>query len=378
MKPKFNFIVSSIMPYHMDRFYSLGETFICSAISKYEKEYLDIQKSHQNEYSKSNLSEIRVAHQGTFEDLNFFKKGFFLMKSILFVQSEHTFIGLGGNIKPYDPFLVISVLIKRILRKKVYIFFNTNFTDRQRSILKEGLKVLLLSMYSGAICSSESSASYLKFLGFKKRKVLSGGFNTISISRFKKNIQNQDRNQFLFIGRVTEKKNIKFLLDVYKSYKELNSEYLPLKIIGNLSDEFNYLDYSKSIGLSEDIFVGPLDDKKITEELFKSSALLVPSKYEEWGNVVNESIATNTPVLVSETVMARNTLVKQFVNGLILEPDNKEGWISALNLLTNNKDLVIKLSQGADEFKKYADSDWFRESVIKLVGSYSMSLEKRK
>ena len=54
MKPKFNFIVSSIMPYHMDRFYSLGKPLY---VQQYQnmKKYLDIQKSHQNEYSKSNL-----------------------------------------------------------------------------------------------------------------------------------------------------------------------------------------------------------------------------------------------------------------------------------------------------------------------------------
>ena len=45
----------------------------------------------------------------------------------------------------------------------------------------------------------------------------------------------------------------------------------------------------------------------------------------------------------------------------------------------SDPELVIQdYKKNKDEFKKYADSDWFRESVIKLVGSYSMSLEKRK
>ncbi len=368
MKVDINFIVSSLMPYHLDRFNSLDRSFVCNAISEFEKDYFEIQKSHFNSLKNTESKNIKIHNkEKKYEDLNFFQEGIALIKSILFSPGKVIIIGLGGNLKPYNPALLFSVILRRLLGKKIFILFNTNYSDRERFLYKEFLKLLLLSIYSGAMCSSPSSASYLKFLGFKKRKVIPGGFNTISISRFNANIEKPSRNQFLYVGRLSEKKNINFLLDVYKEYRETNPKALDLKLIGHISENSPYINHAIKIGLDKNIFLGALDDKSIVKELYKSKALLIPSKYEEWGNVVNEAVATSTPLVVSDNVIARKVLVRQFVNGIIIESDNHEGWLHSLNELTNNEKLVSQLSVGSKNFLKLTDTNWFIKSMNQLL-----------
>jgi len=368
MSVDINFIVSSLMPYHLDRFNSLNKTFVCNSISQFEKDYIEIQKTHFYSLRNIESTKIRIHNKNScYEDLNSLQEGIALIKSILFSPGKIIIIGLGGNLKPYNPFIFFSVILKRILGKKIYILFNTNYSDRDRSLFKEFIKFLLLSIYSGAMCSSPSSAGYLRFLGFKKRKVLPGGFNTIAISRFNASNESPPRNQFLYVGRLSEKKNINFLLDVYKEYSETNSNALDLKLIGHFSEDSPYVNYALDIGLDKNIFLGALDDKAITSELYKSRALLIPSKYEEWGNVVNEAVATNTPLVVSENVIARKVLVRQFVNGIILESDNHNGWVHALNELTDNLKLSSQLSEGSKKFLPLTDTKWFKESINQLL-----------
>lgn len=368
MNVDINFIVSSLMPYHLDRFNSLDRSFICNSISEFEKDYFEIQKSHFNSLENTESKNIKIHNkEKKYEDLNFFQEGVALIKSILFSPGKVIIIGLGGNLKPYNPVLFFSVILRRLLGKKIFILFNTNYSDRERLVYKELLKLLLLSIYSGAMCSSPSSASYLKFLGFKKRKVIPGGFNTISNSRFNTQIERSSRNQFLYVGRLSEKKNINFLLDVYKEYCETNPKALDLKLIGHISEHSPYVNHALNIGLDKNIFLGALDDKAIVKELYKSKALLIPSKYEEWGNVVNEAVATSTPLLVSDNVIARKVLVRQFVNGIILESDNHKGWLHALNELTDNEKLASQLSEGSKRFLTLTDTKWFKKSMNQLL-----------
>mgnify|MGYP001286004403 CR=1 FL=1 len=114
--------------------------------------------------------------------------------------------------------------------------FNTNFLDRERSLFVEILKSFLLLPYKGALCSGPSSAAYIKFLGFNKRKITDYGFNTINHLRFTDTSEqvNSKKNYFLFIGRMDSKKNVVFLLNAYAEYCErIKTHALPLHLIGD-------------------------------------------------------------------------------------------------------------------------------------------------
>jgi glycosyltransferase involved in cell wall biosynthesis len=83
---------------------------------------------------------------------------------------------------------------------------------------------------------------------------------------------------------------------------------------------------------------------------------------------VNEAVALSVPVVVSENVRAREVLIKQFVNGLIVEPTNLIGWVEALKMITKNEELYRNLSSPNEDIKKFADIIAYKEATEILIG----------
>ena len=211
-------VSTSAMPYTIDRLESLNGKANCLTISKSEKPYVEIQNAQPIKHP--NLETIFPDY--SFDQIPIFLKSLKVFFNLIFRNEKNIIIGMGGNIRPFHPEIFFAALFLRILRKNVFIMFNTNFLDRERSLFVEILKSFLLLPYKGALCSGPSSAAYIKFLGFNKRKITDYGFNTINHLRFTDTSEqvNSKKNYFLFIGRMDSKKNVVFLLNAYAEYCE--------------------------------------------------------------------------------------------------------------------------------------------------------------
>ncbi len=116
------------------------------------------------------------------------------------------------------------------------------------------------------------------------------------------------------------------------------------------------------------VILGFLQSEAVSEWLSFSLALLLPSKEEQWGLVINEALAFSLPVIVSDKVGARNDLVRVFGNGYVLEADNIEGWAGAMQQLANDSDWWLKMSSGSSALAPRADTVRFAEGVSALTG----------
>ena len=68
---------------------------------------------------------------------------------------------------------------------------------------------------------------------------------------------------------------------------------------------------------------------------------------------------------------AREVLVKQFVNGLIIEPTNYTGWLESLIMISENQELYKKLSTPNEESIKLADIASFKKGIKILIDDNS-------
>tara|TARA_B100000900_G_C20577728_1_gene716075 strand:- start:803 stop:1924 length:1122 start_codon:yes stop_codon:yes gene_type:complete len=368
LKKEILLVSASAMPYTIDRLESLNGKANCLTISKSEKPYVEIQNAQPIKHP--NLETIFPDY--SFDQIPIFLKSLKVFFNLIFRNEKNIIIGMGGNIRPFHPEIFFAALFLRILRKNVFIMFNTNFLDRERSLFVEILKSFLLLPYKGALCSGPSSAAYIKFLGFNKRKITDYGFNTINHLRFTDTSEqvNSKKNYFLFIGRMDSKKNVVFLLNAYAEYCErIKTHALPLHLIGDGPELDSYKKLAKDLNLSSVSFLGTKPDAIIANELSSAKALLIPSIYEEWGIVVNEAISLSVPVIVSEHVRAREAIVRQFVNGLIIEPHNKEGWVKAMELVTNDDTFHKNLVEGTKQFRKLSSVESFKNAVESLISS---------
>lgn len=122
-------------------------------------------------------------------------------------------------------------------------------------------------------------------------------------------VQNSKReNHFLFIGRLSEEKGIKMLLEAFKE--------LPytLNIVGDgpLKD----LVRKATITNKNIIYKGSLAKEGVIHELQQTQALVFPSIcYETFGLVIIEAFSTSTPVLASN-LGSMSTMIQHHTNGL--------------------------------------------------------------
>jgi glycosyltransferase involved in cell wall biosynthesis len=125
----------------------------------------------------------------------------------------------------------------------------------------------------------------------------------------------------LFAGRLVEDKGI---LDLLAARALLGDSALPLVVAGSGPLE---RDVQDAPGV---VHAGFLRPERLVELFALAEWTVVPSHREPWGVVVNESLASGCPVIVTERVGAAADLVIEGVNGRIVPPRAPAALAAAL------------------------------------------------
>ncbi|WP_198021912.1 glycosyltransferase [Algiphilus aromaticivorans] len=230
--------------------------------------------------------------------------------------------------------------------------------------------MILYLPYSGALVSGKEASDYLRFLGFRRRPIAEFGYDTISLDRIRGGASAsmpQNRAPFLFVGRLIEKKGLDFLLQVYAEYRRVAKSPRDLRVLGDGPERDKCEELVSFYAINEVHFLGAGGQSDVAAEMATAHALLVPSKYEEWGLIVNEALAFSLPIIVSSTVGASKELVRNLVNGIIASPNDANEWIAALLSVDEDEALYKKLVSGVSESAQKADVVEFRRAVLNLV-----------
>jgi glycosyltransferase involved in cell wall biosynthesis len=148
-----------------------------------------------------------------------------------------------------------------------------------------------------------------------------------------------DTNQILFIGRINPIKNIDILIEALADVNNKYSKKLKLVIAGNAVLDYEIDYFQKLRGLIKRLkiennveFLGHITGEKKQALLASSYALVLPSKSENFGNVVLEAMAQGTPVVASKNAPWEILRVKKA--GYWIEP-TLEVLTNTLNKITN-------------------------------------------
>jgi glycosyltransferase involved in cell wall biosynthesis len=154
---------------------------------------------------------------------------------------------------------------------------------------------------------------------------------------------------FLFIGRLTEEKGIKTILECAKKSKK------NIKIIGDgpLREEVQ-----KQASLHSNIqYLGFQDKETILDILKRAKALLFASLwYEGFPMTILEAFASGTPVICSK-LGGPGEIVENNISGLHFTPGDAEDLAQKMLLLSQDKVLVSSLGKGARQafLEKYSE-----------------------
>jgi len=127
-----------------------------------------------------------------------------------------------------------------------------------------------------------------------------------------------EANVFLFVGRLNLVKNLAFLLQAVKLYKQQNSNF-KLIMAGSGQDDLRIRTLAKEYKLDDVIiFTGALTDRNLVAELFARADLFCfPSLYDCSSIVQIEAASQHTPTLFLKGAVTASTVT-----------DNQNGYLS--------------------------------------------------
>lgn len=277
-------------------------------------------------------------------------------------------VGIGYNERDI---IVLSWLL-RLCGVYVVALSESKFDDFERTAPYEWFKALVLQAYSAAIVGGARQASYFRFLGFRKRPVLPG-YDTVGIARVRAMAGNAKTafaaRPFAFVGRFVAKKNLPVLIEAYAAYRaSTGPDARRLVLIGAGPAEPAIREQIDALGLAASVdlpgFIGPED---VARQLASSLALVLPSRVEQWGLVVNEALALGLPVIVSTAVGARDALVRNLVNGCVIEPGSPESLAAAMAWIGEDEARWRRLSVASDARASLGDTERLADSVELLL-----------
>lgn len=113
--------------------------------------------------------------------------------------------------------------------------------------------------------------------------------------------------QLIFIGQLIERKGLDILLKALSYISTLNWH---LDIYGRGIKEDDFINLVKEYNLESKItFKGTVNNSSLIESISKYDLLLLPSRFDGWGAVVNEAIASGIKVICSDRCGASILLV---------------------------------------------------------------------
>lgn len=205
--------------------------------------------------------------------------------------------------------------------KKNSVVVESSYLESRTSGLKGLIKRLFVrNIRQRAYVSGAGQKRLVEDLNFRGEIIVTKGVGVFNYIKQPAYEPRMEVKRFLYVGRLTEVKNLKFLINAFNKRKDLS-----LNIVGFGEQE----DYLKSIAGANIVFHGAVDNRKLPQIYQDNDVFVLPSKMEVWGLVVEEALNNGLPVLISDRVGCGPEIVDDS-NGLVFSYDSEAGLLAKI------------------------------------------------
>lgn len=239
------------------------------------------------------------------------------------------------------------------LKFKTPVLFMTdaNILSESSNKLKKALKTVMLRFLSknatGFLIAGEANKQLYLHYGASEKKIIPMHFSwgyEYFLDEYKRLKPEREKIRasfgikkedfvFLFVGRLVEEKKLFNLLDAYARNKANSHKKLFFVGGGPLLGQMEK--YIKDLDIKGVHFVGFQSRKKLSNFYALADALVLPSRWEPWGMVVNEAMCFGLPVIVSDKVGAYPDLVLNNQNGFVFQAEDTDQLATSIEKMIN-------------------------------------------
>ena len=179
-------------------------------------------------------------------------------------------------------------------------------------------------------------------------------FGTGSSGLSREIISDEEPLRFLFVGRITCRKGISYLLPAFHNTLKTNNN-IRLQVIGNIHQNDLYLNEYQHPDIE---FTGHVSNRDTLKEIFLSNHIFIlPTLADGFGFVYLEAMQMGLPI-IGTTNSGAGDLIKHKENGYLIKPHSIEEIEAAIFFFIKNKKSLPEYSLKAQ--KTVAKYTWDR------------------
>jgi 1,2-diacylglycerol 3-alpha-glucosyltransferase len=240
----------------------------------------------------------------------------------------------------------------------------TTATDHVRTGWRETLKSRLIrTLFDWAVTGGKAHDRYLLQLGFPQNRiahfydVVGNAYIRDGVAEARAQTTAESHSlpadYFLFVGRLSQEKNVLGLLSSWLTYRDAGGAW-SLLLAGDGPDGTALRQLASSSAYAADVhFLGHKGARELLPVYAFAKCFVLPSTREPWGLVVNEAMAASLPVIVSDRCGCAEDLVEHGGNGYVFDPADARqltACLTAVSALTPE----ARLRQGERSLQRIA------------------------
>jgi glycosyltransferase involved in cell wall biosynthesis len=180
----------------------------------------------------------------------------------------------------------------------------------------------------------ESAEKWYLFWGFKRDQVIPFIYCVNNIEKLILSSQISGNPKFLFVGNLIKRKGVDFILDCLVTEPSGKFQF---DIVGD-GVESEKLEFLSRKAQNEINFLGVKQNSSINEIFKNYDCLILPSRHDGWGAVVNEALTNGLFVLVSEKCGSKS-LIMNGINGRVFDL-NKKSFNNQFNKVIRDIEII--------------------------------------
>lgn len=261
-------------------------------------------------------------------------------------------------VKEYNPDIIhtnidsILYLLRSYKRKQVKLHTVHSIAEKESSGLQRFVRFLAYKIFRVIpVGISDIVADSISKIHHIKRSNIPVVYNGVDCKRYDIPRISSDKIRLVTVGTIYSVKNFPFLVE---SFAELCKDFdnLDLTIVGDGAGREKLQAQIDSLGLSDKIHIaGCVYD--VENYLARADVYVACSLFEGLPISMLEAMSAGLPI-VSTNVGGVSEIVKDGVNGILVEPQNKEKYVQALKeLVLNNSTRDVYSVKAKELSKKY-------------------------
>ncbi len=312
------------VPYRVRFFNELAKH--CDLTVLYER------KKSSNRDEKWTAAENRLYRAEVLGGVNIKNEQSFSLKILDYIFRKYDAIIVGCYNSPIQTFAVSIMKLCRIrymLNLDGEVFVGGGFKSKLKKFFLKGADKYL-------VAGTKSAVSVRKIVG-EKKQIIPYYFSSLSDSELCRNAENKEKREdfVLVVGQYFDYKG----MDIALRVAEMNQS-IRYKFVGMGTRTKQFISDTGADKL-KNIEIIPFLQKDALEHEYKTcAALLLPSRQECWGLVINEAASFGTPIVSTTGSGAAIEFIADDYAQYLSEPNSPERLLECIERIFNSSDLT--------------------------------------